>query len=274
MQKLTQKNNKELFLKHKSLSIQFSLDGFSFCIKDIPTGEIFMLSEYSFDTSLETPGILLEKIKSIFETEKELQVDFESITAIHQNQLATQVPNDFFDENHLKSYLDYTIKTLPSDYVTHDDLELIKAKNIYIPYVNINNFLFQNFGEFEFKHHLTVLINNLLEYNFNKKETIFVNVTYSSLDIVVITDNQLSFCNSFTFNTKEDFLYYILFSCEQLNLDPKTLQLAFLGNITTEFETFKITSEYIKNIDFIESDNEFLKSSEHFFTHSNYTLIS
>ncbi|MFY7672318.1 DUF3822 family protein [Tenacibaculum sp. MEBiC06402] len=275
MQKLIQKNRKEISSKHKSLSIQFSLDGFSFCVKDIPSKEVLVLSEYIFDKTLENPHLLQEKVQQIFETEKELQIEFSKVTAIHENQLATQIPEDFFDKDNLKKYLDYNIKTFSSDYITYDSLETLQAKNVYIPYVNINNFLFQNFGEFEFKHHSTILLEQLIGVHSKTLiNTMYVNVSNKNMDIVVFKNNQLTLYNSFKFNSKEDFLYYILFVSEQLELNPINFQLFFLGNINEDFDTFKLAKEYVKNIDFLKSKYNFLQESEVFQPHSNYILLS
>ncbi len=275
MQKLIQKNNKEISSKHKSLSIQFSLDGFSFCIKDILTKQIVLLTEYAFDSTIETPNLLLEKIQHIFENDKALQDEFDKVIAIHQNQLVTQVPDVFFDEDNLKSYLDYNIKTFSSDYITFDDITPLKAKNVYIPYVNINNFLFQNFGEFEFKHHSTVLLEKLTKLHKNNfEDTMYVNVSYKNLDIIVFKKEQLTLCNSFQYNSKEDFLYYVLFVVEQLELETSLFQLFFTGNITKDFTTFTLIKEYVKNVNFLEPEYDFLEKSEHFFPHSNYILLS
>ncbi|CAL2061428.1 DUF3822 family protein [Tenacibaculum sp. 190524A05c] len=275
MQKLIQKNKEEISSKHKSLSIQFSLDGFSFCVKDIPSSQILLLTTYTFDSSMDTPHELSEKIQSIFEAEKELQIEFDQIIAIHQNQLATQIPDAYFDENHLKTYLDFNIKTFSSDYITFDNLPSLEAKNVYIPYVNVNNFLFQNFGEFEFKHHSTVLLEQLItNHDASIEDTMYVNVSHKYLDIVVFKNDQLRLYNSFQYNSKEDFLYYILFVSEQLELNPSEFQLVFSGNITKDFTNFTLTKEYIKNVDFLKPSHNFLDESEHFKPHSNYILLS
>ncbi len=274
MQKLRKKNNKEIISQHKKLSIQFSLDGFSFCVKDIPTNEILVVTEYVFKERLNTPNLLLDKIVEAFETDKDLQADFEKVTAIHRNKLSTIVPNALFDEQHIKSYLNYTIQTLSSDLVVFDDLK-IEAKNVYIPYVNINNYLFQNFGEFEYKHHSTLFIEEILdrkeEFNTN---SLFVNVSYSNVDVIIIKDSEFSLYNSFSYNTKEDFIYYILFCVEQLEMDINEFTLYFSGNIIHEFDIYKIAYDYIKNIEFLTPNHDFFKKSEFFFDHSLYTLVS
>ncbi len=274
MQKLKQKNNKEIISQHKKLSIQFSLDGFSFCIKDIPTNETLVVTEYVFKERLNTPNLLLEKINQVFESDKDLQANFEKVTAVHQNKLSTIVPNDLFDEDHLKSYLNYTIQTLSSDLVVYDDLNF-DAKIVYIPYVNVNNFLFQNFGEFEFKHHSTLFIDEVLKQKEQFKDNaIFVNVSYANMDVVILKNREFNLYNSFFYNTKEDFIYYVLFCIEQLELDPNELTLYFSGNIINDYEIYKISQDYIKNIEFLKPNHDFFEKSEYFFKHSHYTLLS
>ncbi len=257
------------------LSIQFDLDGFSFCITDIETKKVITYTTYTFDTTIASPELLLEKIMYIFANDQELHQEFSSVFVIHQNNLATLVPTELFDRNRLKPYLQFTIKTLPTDFITYDNLENMEAHNVYIPYVNINNFIFQNFGEFEYKHHSTVLIDKILEKTTQSiTPRMYVNVATSFLDIIVIKNNQLQFYNSFNYTNKEDFIYYILFVAEQLQIAPEIFNLIFLGKIEKESALYTITYTYVKNIDFIESNTNFFTDKDEISNHSTYTLLS
>ncbi|WP_299162384.1 DUF3822 family protein [uncultured Tenacibaculum sp.] len=272
-----QKKSKKIsaLAQHKNLSIQFSLDGFSFCIFNSETKEPILFTQYIFDTPLTSPEVLLNEIINIFAIDKDLQQDFISISAIHQNNLSTLVPNKYFDRNNLDSYLKYTVKTLSTDLITYDSLEKMDAHTVYIPYVNINNYLFQNFGEFEFKHHSTVLIDKLLSYSEkNPKQLFFVHVSINQIDIIVFEQGTLKLHNSFSFQTKEDFIYYILFTAEQLEMDPNKFQLTFIGDIEKESELYDITYNYVRNINFINSNSSFFTNSTDFFKHTNFILVS
>ena len=261
--------------QHKNLSIQFSLDGFSFCIVDIPTQNIVLYTAYTFERSVTTPELLLDKVTSIFNQDKYLQGDFKEVKVIHTNNLYSFVPNTFFDKKNLKTYLNYTIKTLETDHIVFDDIEDIHAKNVYIPFVNINNYLFQNFGSFDFNHHSTVLIRKILEYAKKTPDRhFFVQVFKNNLDIIVTKGNTLILYNTFSYTTKEDFMYYILFVAEQLEMDPNEFIVTFLGNIDEDSELYKITYTYIRYIEFIKITENFFTNSEDFSTHANYILIS
>ena len=111
----------------RQLSIQFSLDGFSFCISNAENC-IVHFSSYTFDNEGTTPESLLGLIEEVFKNDEDLHDDFESVMVIHENHLSSLVPNVYFDEKHLKSYLHYTIKTISTDFIAFDDLDIMDAK--------------------------------------------------------------------------------------------------------------------------------------------------
>ena len=132
VKKKTINNNIEVTSKRK-LSIKFSLDGFSFCTTNT-NNEVLEFSSYTFSKTKNSPELVLEKLQDIFKKEKSLQYDFETVTVIHQNNLNTLVPNEYFKEDALKSYLKYSIKTIATDLITFDELDFMNSKNVYIPY--------------------------------------------------------------------------------------------------------------------------------------------
>jgi len=255
------------------LSIQFSLDGFSFCISNLENEKDELFTEYLFDTQLKTPEALLEEIKPVFKNDKNLHLDFKNVNVIYRNNLNSLVPIAYFDENNLSQYLNFSIKTLKTDYIAYDTLKNTEANNVYIPYVNINNYLFQHFGEFEYRHHLSVYIDKLIDLNNEKdSKTMYINVDHKSFDIVVLKGKELLFSNIFSYKTKEDFLYYVLFVAEQLKLDTNSFNLFISGKINEDSELFKLCYNYIRNIKFLESNNSifnFLEAKRY----SNFILL-
>lgn len=253
----------------RNLSIQFSLDGFSFCISN-QNNEPFFLKHYAFPDTI-TIDNCLKEIVTVFKTEEQLQNDFENVFVVHQNYLNTIVPNKVFDEKELASYLKFTIKTLATDAFDFDDISDISAKNVYVPYTNVNNFLFQNFGAFEFKHHATVLIEKLLSKN--KGTRCYLHVSKNHIDIIVLAEDALLFYNSFKYDSKEDFIYYVLFTAEQLKMDPEEFELVLLGDIEKESDLYAILYKYIRDVSFYESNNTLLKSTSEVPDHSHFILL-
>jgi len=259
-------------ISKRKLSIQFSLDGFSFCISNFEH-TIFHFSSYTFEAETSTPELLLNRVEDIFKTDKDLHDDFESVIVIHENYLNSFVPNAYFKEEALKSYLDYNIKTIPTDFIAHDDLDGLGIKNVYVPYVNINNFLFQNFGEFEYRHHATVLVEKLIQKTTTDDLHVYANVSKNTLDIVAVQNRQLFFYNGFEYTTPEDFIYYILFTLEQLELQPTETTLYLIGDINKDSALYKIAYTYIQTIQFV-STSSIILDDENIENHSNFILLA
>ena len=270
VKKKTINNNIEVTSKRK-LSIQFSLDGFSFCTTNT-NNEVLEFSSYTFSKTKNSPELVLEKLQDIFKKEKSLQYDFETVTVIHQNNLNTLVPNEYFKEDALKSYLKYSIKTIATDLITFDELDFMNSKNVYIPYVNINNFLFQNFGEFEYKHYSSVLLEKLFSIASNDV-CCYIHVSKSTFDIVIIKNSNLQFFNIFEYKTKEDFMYYVLFTLEQLELSTEETLVTVLGDIEEDSDLFRLMYTYIRNIDFLSSKNAVFNNQKEISKHSNFILL-
>lgn len=264
--------NKEIEKTHKKkLSIQFSLDGFSFYISNTHN-IISKFTSFEFSKAIKSPELILKEIQEIFKNEKSLQQDFEFVNVIHQNNLSSLVPNQYFKDNDLNNYLKYSIKTITTDLIVYDDLNFIKAKNVYVPFVNINNFIFQNFGEFEYKHHSSILLEKLISQSDNSLN-FFVNISQSLFDIVVLKDSQILFYNIFEYQTKEDFIYYILFTLEQLELSSEETNISLTGNIDEHSELYKILYTYVRNISFFNSKNPIYNNQTEIDKHSNFILL-
>lgn len=261
-------------LTDKSLSIQLSLDGFSFCVYIPHSLEVVYFCSYEFiDNQNKSPYKQLELVESLFEKEPILNNQFNNVHVTHLNNLVAQVPKPIFNSDDLTSYLKYTVKVLENDYITFDEIKNTEIVTVYIPFVNINNFLFDKYGSFSYQHSSSILIEKLISQNKNlSKTTCFVNVNTSIFEIVVLKNNSLILYNLFNFKTKEDFIYYILFVSEQLGLNPEEFELYLMGDIDKDSELYSIVYKYIRHVQFYKNEANQLKVDLPI--HSHYTLLN
>lgn len=258
---------------NQELSIQVSLSGLSFCVLQKDTNTISFLKHIKFEKKL-NPFEVLDKLKHEFNTEDALKSSFSSVNVIYVNELSTLVPKPLFNDDNLADYLKFNSKILKSDFITFDDIALNDSVNVYVPYVNVNNFIYDTFGSFTYKHVSTILIESLLAIEKNSEEQkVYVNVDSNHFEIVVIDKGELLIYNTFEYSTKEDFIYYLLFTSEQLQLNPETLQLVFLGDIDKDDELYKIAYKYIRNVEFGERQDTHTFTSQPKTLYSDFTLI-
>lgn len=241
--------------KYKKLSIQVSLTGLSFCCFDTLNNTVTSFNEVHFETFHKATKIE-ELFADAFRDYPELKDSYDEILVIHNNNLSTFVPEPLFDENFLGSYLQYNTKVFETDFFAFDEIPNYQMNAVYIPYVNINNFFIDQFGAFDYKHANSILVSKLLVASKNKDDKkMFVHINTGHFEIIVVQNQKLLLFNSFDYNTPEDFLYYILFTAEQLNLNPENFALELIGNINTESDYFKIAYKYIRNVSLIDVED-------------------
>jgi len=246
---------------YKKLSIQVSLNGLSFCILNQQDHKIIYFKKIQFEKQLD-PIKVLSKIELTYEQEESLNQPVDEVILLFTSSLFTLVPNELFDEDNAASYLKFNTKILKTDFIAFDKINN-EIVNIYIPYANIINYFFDKYGEFEYRHSLSVLIESLLGLeNNNNKPQVYLHSHLNSYELVVIENGKLIFANSFEYETKEDFLYYLLFTAEQLNIDPHEFELIFIGEISKESKEYKMAWNYIKNISFMGPFHSFQFETE------------
>lgn len=246
----------------KELSIQISLSGLSFCILDRTSNIIEFLKTVTFDRKA-NPFEALEHLKKALELHSELNQTFSAVVVIYQNELSNLVPKVLFNEEQSADYLKFNSKILKSDFISHDEIAINESVNVYVPYMNINNFIFDTFGVFEYKHASTILIDSLLQKEIKSNESnLYLNVNHQQFELLVIKDKKLLLYNSFEFSTKEDVIYYLLFTMEQLRLSPETIKLNLMGLIEKDDELYNIIYTYIRFVEFYSPNNSFEFKSE------------
>ena len=234
----------------KELSIQVNLNGLSFCILNRTSNTIEFLNSIVFRHKL-NPFDVLNRLKTELSANAVFSDEFDSITVVHQNELSTLVPKALYDENNKADYLKFNTKILKTDFITHDDIAVNDSVNVYIPYININNYIFETFGEFTYKHSSTVLVDALLQKKHENDTTeVYLHVNSNTIEIAVLDKKQLQLFNVFEYHSKEDFIYYVLFVFEQLNLDVETTLVYLSGLVNKNDELYTLLYTYIRHVEF------------------------
>ncbi len=234
--------------KFDKLSIQVSLNGLSFCVLDTIGKKITCADRLVFKKSL-APNELQENLKALLEKYQLTTKGFSEVVVVHNNGLFSFVPKSLFNVDELANYLKFNTKILANDLIAHDTLESYDLVNVYVPFVNINNYIFDLFGEFEYTHNGTVLVQALLNTPSTTKAPVcYVHVGENQMEITVISQKKLLLYNSFIFHTNEDFIYYLLFTMEQLQLDSETTKLKLFGSVEEGDPMYDLCYEYVKYV--------------------------
>lgn len=238
--------------KYRKLALQVSPEGFSYAIFDTLNHRVLAAEQVLFDSFLKTHKVEEQYWKAFIDN-RELTKMYDDVIVLHDNNMNTFVPEPLFDDELAGSYLQYHTKVFETDFFTFDTLESYDMSNVYIPYVNINNYLIDQFGPFDYKHVNSLLVAKLLDLTRNVEEKmVFAHFGTTHFELVVAQNRKLILFNSFEYATAADFVYYLLFTAEQLNLNPENFRLQLLGDISEDSDIYRMAYKYVRNISLLD----------------------
>ena len=151
---------------HPSTLLTIKLSSFSatLVLSNSIDDNIVQYFHYNFNKKI-APENLSKKLNTIINESEIDQSNIIDVKLIICNKLSSLVPNNLFEEKLSLEYLKFNSKLLENDFAAHDFIEEIDAVNVYLPYMNVNNYIIDNFGSFNFYHYSTLLIKKLIKYN-------------------------------------------------------------------------------------------------------------
>ena len=163
----------------------------------------------------------------------------------------TFVPAALYQETKKSKYLDFLGLKEDNSVVCADFLEPVDMYNIYSVSKKVHAKL-KNLENTEFRHASTLLLEELIKENLERIDDtrVYLNVKNNSFEMMVLKAANLLFDNTFRFKTKEDFLYFVLFSMEQLHLDAEITPVYFMGMIEKDSQVVELVTRYIRDVRF------------------------
>ncbi len=274
---LIDKSFREDYTRNFHMTIQLSLDGFSFAIYAPDKRRYVGLEVYRFHDFADEIR-LTAALDEIIMYRQWIAYPFQSVTVMVEHTANTLVPAPLFDEKEKGNYLAFSQQYHDNARIVTDKLKHTDAFNVYY----LSNVLVEKIKDLwanaKIVHLSSVLLESLGVQHKNKPtdNLVFLHVRHRTFDLVVLKQEKLNFYNNFRFNTKEDFAYFLLFSMEQLRLNPETVDLVLFGNIENSSEIYDMCWRYVRNIRYIERNNNAFEYSyvlESLFSHQYYLLF-
>jgi hypothetical protein len=263
--------------KNLKLFIQLGHDFLSLCILDNSRKKFICLEDFRFAFS-ENAELLAEKCELVKQQSKFLQLeDFQTVNCCVSFHRSTLIPEPLYDAGSEKLMLDFNFGETKDEIILKDHLKLIQTINLFSVPSLIHKMLNYWFKDISIHHQSTILINSLLTLNKYKQEKfVTLHVRPGDFEIAVTEGNKLLFYNSFQYKTNEDFLYFVLFVLEQLNLNPETVAIKVTGEIEKHNILYRSIGKYLQNVSIMEINNpyQFSYKFESLPASSYYTLFN
>jgi hypothetical protein len=239
------------------LLIQIGKDSQINTVLDKITNKFIAFEYYSFSGTFNQ-----EALPDFFDvTLKESRIidqKYSHVTCLIVNNLSSIVPAALYEEARKKTYLEFNAQLQGDEIVLTDELKNLNAKNIFAVPQNLKNKLDSLFKNITYHHFSSGLIENILAQNKNQsKKRLMVHVQPTHFEVILVEGKNLLFYNTFQYHSPEDFIYYLLFVCEQLQLNPENIETFFVGEIERNSAIFVLTQKYIRNLKFGERKDDF-----------------
>lgn len=239
------------------LSIQLSLDGFSFCVLDPVSNEYIQF---------QSKNILLNE--KIFDTlEKELANNdlliypYQKVFITYYTSEYTLIPTPLFQKEKEDTYLNFCFSNKSDcDMVLFSNkIKMADSVCLFGVPKNIVDLLNKYYKDIHFFCQATpfiesALLSTTIDSNHNH---VHIDLQVSNFDIIVTSGNNLKMHNSFNYNNHNDFLYYTLLIFEQLKLNTHSTIIFLSGKADKSTNIYSLLKKYIKQV-------EIKKETKHF----------
>ena len=237
------------------LSIQLGIEHFSYCLLNTTTFTYDYIKNYSLNSKDNTAT----EISEIINKDAILKAEFFSQSIAFVNFPSTLVPDKLYKEEEAKTLLAFNTKVIGT--VLVDKIMSQQAYLIYSVPESILTIVSNFFPDAKYKAQDSILIEQYSQLNNEKKNT-YIYLNEQKVSVTIFNGDKMIFNNSFKFTSKEDLLYYVLFSFEQLNISPDTINVTVFGNIEGTDESFSLMYEYIRNIKLGKRPHQFTFPTE------------
>jgi hypothetical protein len=235
-------------LEESEISVQISLNGLSFCVITKSDSTIRAFRSYRFKNAVMLEDILNETQEILLKDDL-IHLTYNKAKAIFINRKSTIVPDEFFNPDMVKQIMEFNQPVDELDEVHFNSLEQIKSKLIFTFPTYLAGMLTHHFKKIEFYNQAFPLIQLLDDFPGSTRDfKIAINLNREFFDMVVMTNNNLKLSNNYLYVSSTDLLYFILFVCKQLGINPNTSVFCFTGEQSHNSEILKGLTGYLNNI--------------------------
>lgn len=237
-----------------SLFIEASSSRLLFAYFDSSQKKFIGLEERIFNSELNWHQ-LSEELIQILKSDS-YKADFKSVSLSVVNSAYTLVPSSLYKESKLSSYLSLNHPIQDQSGLAYKAYE-VTALNTYVVYAYpeiLKKAVDGLYNHVAVSHYTAPLLESFA-LNSSKKEELQLEIHQNCFDILYSVNGKLQFLNSFVYHTVEDFIYYLLYVMEQLEIDRNHIELNISGDIEEHSALYNTLFKYIRHPQLIGRSN-------------------
>ncbi len=234
------------------LFVLLGQDSFQYAILDSDKNAFLALAAYR---SAELPGsteALYGQLEAAFSADSNLHRKYPSVVIGIDTPFHTLVPAAFFEKDSIGDYLGFNFSLPGNNIAGHDRVTEIDAENIFGYQPELEVMIRKNFPGAVMVHRSTAFLKTAFQHHLQSGtlQGMYLNLRNPFIDIASFEGHKAVFFNSFSCRSKEDVLYFTLYTLEQLKLRPESVNLSLCGSVDAGSEIYTLLEQYIRPVGF------------------------
>jgi len=255
------------------LSVQADLHGFSFCIFDHQQKKHVVFRKYFLQTQRLMDNFV-RQLEDLLKTDDLLMLPYSSSVFLFLSQKSTLIPDNYFDQHMLKSYLEFNHELDVLDEIHYNYLPSVDAYNVFALHTYIASAIGHHFKGVRFFHQAMPFIEKVSDYSDNRQKQIMaVNINHHFFDVAVCSSGRLKLYNTFQYKEPTDLVYFILYICNEFEMDPLTMELILSGELSDMMSYRDAIREYIPGLQTLKTADNNLAEGLAKVRESNYFTL-
>jgi uncharacterized protein DUF3822 len=239
------------------LTLQIGISEIHIAVNDRQSNKFIALEKYSLQQVYNFDGVA-EQLDSVLKESKITDHRFRSVSCIIVNNISTLVPDQLYESDRKKMYLKFNAALEGDEFISVDEIKSLEAKNVFALPFSIKAKLDGQYLNVTYHHISSTLIDVLVPENKNQSgKKLIVHVQQDQFQVLLLDGKNFLFYNTFSYHSPEDFIYYLLFVCEQLQLNPEKIDTVLLGEIEKTSAIYTTAHKYVRHLKFGERTGSF-----------------
>ncbi len=243
-----------------NLSIQVSLDGFSFLILD----KNRLLAWKNTVAKISSEKFVARRLLEWLDSEKVLQKKFNTVEVTCFFRKFTCIPEAFFEEDKKQKVFELLFPDLTSQNIVVFRTDKSVDRLLCAIPDNLEKLLFKQFGDYLLAHPVQHLISGLQQVKTVSENKMAIWVGSKELFITIIKNEQVQLVNQFSFSNSNDALYFAVSALKQIGISPHKTSLYLSGYLDGKKDLMVKMDKYFGRVDYLKPNEEWKLDAEKF----------
>ena len=231
--------------KQYSLSIQVSLDGFSFLV--VHTSEKRVVAYISTPLKISSENLIARRLKEWLEAEDLLKKPFSSVCAFIFTENFTLVPAEYSGDKQIENLTTYLFQQDSNNKLIENKIDAFNAQLIFTIPTEVMDVLHLQFNNnIKIIHPVTNLL--ICPVESKKRNSAVILTTKKYFYLIVTRNSKLILANSFMAEHLNDLVYNVLNTFQQLKIARSETDLYVSGSRNENSEIEDLLKPYFENI--------------------------